>query len=129
MADINLEPGEVVFKQTRALSGNNRGPQVLTGGHLYLTNRHVIWNRQRPSLPLVSVRSLQIPLTEIRDCRVAHGLTRLFYMGGGLIVTTETQEYLFILRQEYWPPNLWFSKARQEEWRQAIVIEARLHTS
>ncbi len=127
MGDINLEPGERVVKQTSA--GSARSLRVLTGGHLYLTNRRVIWNRQRFSLPLASVRSFQIPLTEIRDCRLARGLFRLFDMGPGLIVTTEAQEYRLILSQEYWPPNLWFSKARQEEWRQAIVGEARLHTS
>ena len=81
-------------------------------GHLYVTNRRLIWRRLWFNVPIWGPHSFEVPLGEIEGVRV-HGST--------LAVTSNRGEYRFLLlRQRLWPPMFWYSKRVAQEWLPVI---------
>ena len=104
--------------------------QFLGDGRLYLTNKRLIWRRRWFNLPLIPVRSFEVPLIDIRDCKLVGSgpVGFILYSSIGLrplYIITETQKHLLHINAKFWPPTLWFSKVRTEEWQEAILNAAR----
>ena len=137
MSDIELGPHEHIVKQAGARSKQppipievKSRPQFFADGRLYLTNKRLIWKRRWYTMPFIPVRSFEIALTDIRDCRLGGSGMKMLAAGGGLFIITETHKHaLLIAKGQLWPPALWFSRRVAEEWHGAILNATRPRTS
>ena len=134
--DIVLERGERLIKMGRATSGF-----FDASGMLYLTCRRVHWKRGRFQVLFGSHAELDIPLRDIRDCKVSgllgfSALNLIVREAPSIINTvyigppdwlhvghdiTDSRMYSFTVKGNSRSPLVMFHRRTAEEWRQAIL--------
>ena len=136
MSDLELQPGERILRDATARS--IQPPRQIgkplrfswknlgwgTDGHLYLTNRRVVWQRRWFSLPFIPVTPFEIRLEDIRNCEVVGGGLAHVFGSGALYIVTEHEKHRLLVAD-----LLWFSVEVAEDWREDILNAATPHTS
>ena len=118
--EVQLHPGEVVYRKDYASPMALPWP-IFPSGELYLTNQRLIWVRAHVSIMPWFRHSIEIPLKEIRRCRVSRFWRRMGPMGGAAVLLVEDQKDAWILTfTRRRGPLYWPSVNAPEEWLHAI---------
>lgn len=86
----DLYPGEIVVEQFHAEA--IKGLLTLRRGRLYVTNRRILWERNRFSLGIPTQRMFEIPLNEVARVRSGSFLGAF----GNLKVECDGKSHIFI---------------------------------
>ena len=84
-------------------------------GALSLDDKKLRWKRHWFNVPFFGLRSVEIDIEDIRQCRTT-GLVASIIATGGLEFSAEGKKYVFAISGTFG-----YSKQKCEEWRVAII--------